>query len=520
MQKNGRKWVAWFGLLLIPFVALIILASLNGTNVFCLDMRISGLGGDELICQSALRTVLRFFSPQGWCTYNEVQAAAPTLSAWQPLIFYCYGFLAFLIGGWHGYNTFMLLNVMMFMIGIAVFIFLVRPSLKESCWVGAFFLANLFLMRQIWSGNAEGLFIFFSLVLSGTIIAVIREKQWSARCFRLYLIMIAVISVWGVCRPYALAFMCFPLFYALSQKKYKSSIVVVVASLISLLIYRIGTIYGSAPYVDDGIVSLSVYKQAFSEHGFLGVIRIVFVKIIELLNLMLHGYQYGNQVNTQNITNLFMVELLLVAILLILCWKKHIKKWHYLAAFFSSSAILVALTFIYIPYTNGRHLLGGCIIMGLMLIFLMPHWWIRSIIVVVALFGTMLTCAFFCNLDSFLLPTTTEKQQQILLEAHKQFAQILQLDSENAWANTVAWDVAAIPSSPDFIYLYELPDGFAVSLCWDYYLDNAISQNELNSRYLYTKRSSKNYDAAIQRQYVEVCAFNEFVLLENSRYIV
>lgn len=495
---------------LSSFIALVLLGVITNTGIFQIDMRLS-YPGDELIYSLGIRDILSHGLPQGWMTYNEVEATFPPYGGWHPVVFVCYAAVSFLAGGWHGYNTVMITNVLMVLVANLIFLIIVRPSGLQALLLALFQCLNLPMQRQIWSGSSEGLFIALSILFTGFTIAAVRRNTYDKKVLWLFWGQTLTICLFTAMRPYALIFIVFPLFLLFRLKKYLLCALSFFLSLVSFAIFYLGSSLMTAPYIYPNVFGFSSYTTAFKENGLGGAVSVFLQKTQEFIQLFLHG-----EYRLRAIIILVMLCLLgtlwagISAIIHKVTW------YHYGLSFGCGVALLLAMIYCYVPVLSSRHLLVVVIIQGFLLLVDAPQKTIKIALIGGVLLSSFLVWKFQCTLDTLMLPNATEEQKQLFSRSEESFLEVLEFSETELWANTINWD-ANLPY-PEYTPLFGVPEGFSVGICWPQYLLSAIPEESLKGRYLYTRKGTDVYDIALEYNFLIKSDIDGFVLLENPNY--
>ena len=503
---------------LTPFIALLILGVVTKTNPFRIDMRLS-YAGDEMTYAQGVKTILSYGSAQGLMTYNEAQSVIPAFGAWSPVVFYSYALIALLIGGWHGYNTIMFVSVTMVVLASAIFLLIVKPDTKRTLWLSFFMLGMWLLQRYIWSGTSEGLFIALSIVLAGLSIKLFQRTAFDGKTKLLcWAIMLASI-IFGACRPYGLAFSLFPIAYTFMRSKSGDKaigqcIAYIVLAVVGLLIYLALLHYACAPYFDIGVTGFGLYRNAFESFGLIGVIKLIAHRIIDyplgVFSAGVRGYAIAGVVCLE-------FFILLSMFIRTVQDKEPQTAWLFGSTLLAVTLIFIALALLSVAETNYRYLLCICIIMAFVILYSSHSCARRAVILLAAFIGSAAIAGLQCNLDTLMLPNATQEQAALFETAASTLQETLHTDPNDPWGNTIDWD-ATVPY-PEYNVLFDTPAGIAIGIMWPEYYREAIPNQTLKAKYLFTVQGSEAYQLALQVDYSVACVIGDKLILENPYYL-
>ena len=499
-KRRLRVEPSYILLLLTPFLSMLVLCLLFGTSPFAIDL-VAMDWNDEIGYYKAAQTMLEFGAPQGCTGYNESLGSHLSYDAWIPTIFVPYAVFG-RIFGWQPIGV-MLCNVSLTVAANAGFLALVRPRRSQCLWLCLFSGLYLTYERYVWSNMSEALFTSFLILSLGLIWWLAEHGAEKSRRFLLALGGYCVlVGFYATMRPYYLALFGLPVLLALKERRPAPAIWAVVCGGISGAVYLYLNANYCSPYMEENVmVDLPTTLSGWP--GF--ILR----KNLEALDAMV-GYAREGGIQAV-VTFFFLAQLALLAF----WWLTHIGQsavsWLLFGYGVVFAAIYEAMALFYLTLQNHRHLLGACVLMGYLFCLVLPV----SCRIFQQALAAFLSLAILGDGISWLaLPQRDELSSQRADTLPAAFEEVMELAPvTDPWANTVAYDLSA-PYQP----LYFLPAGMAISYCRSDYLEQAVEEETLKSKYLYVKPESGTSELCREKGWELVMQAEGFVLYENPNY--
>lgn len=148
------RTVLWFCLVISPFLAMLFMGMVTGTDAFRMDAW-NTEWNDEVAYYRTVETMRTVGHPTGFCSYNEVPAGKPSYGTYIYLTYVPYVLLSF-VTGISSHNFIVYCNVLMIVLAYFFLVVLLKPTVRQSAWLLLFECTEFIHARYIWSGMSEG----------------------------------------------------------------------------------------------------------------------------------------------------------------------------------------------------------------------------------------------------------------------------------------------------------------------------------------------------------------------------
>lgn len=461
----------------------------------------AGMNNDEVIYNRQLVGVLASGQPKGVFGYNESGAQIGHFGTWGPVLIYLYALPAALVG--IGVNTVFWSNVILFLIGWSLFIWIAKVSWKKQLALGLVFACSWLPLEQVFSGSSEPVQYTLLFVLLGTCFAM-REKISPL----LFWLCVVACSLTTITRGYTLVLWLFPL-TLLWRKDRKYFFCGIVAAGISLLAFLVCRVYFSAPYYDGmGMDTQGVQLLLEGKAG-----KAVLYELDRLREGITFLYQstaltLSGQTQEQGKAILIFGVLFLIMVFCLVYDLLHKRQILFKAlTLFSIVLILSAIFLVYSVGVIQRHLVMLCV-------------WMLCVLIEEdsgAVVATIPLCAVFLpmNLAAANLPSYYAEMDQQMQQVESALQQCVQENPGNT-----PWDFTLAYAWGDGVfhgYLYAVPAGMGIQFDQSEYL--ADDTNPIRARYAMVGHDTETEDRLLADGWQELVSTTDLIVYERSETV-
>ena len=511
VKKNKSLFTKCLIALLFPFAVCLIYFLVRGISPFDIYVPASK-NNDSLFYYKLVEAVRYNLFPRGYFGFNESHAANLTFAAWSPLLLLPWA-AASLIFGW-GFKSAVFINVLLFAIAFAVFVFLTDLEIEKylNITIILSFFSSFFihLMCILPEAVVAGLMLIFL----GLAYRISLDKNKSKKAENISFIFLIIIGAFlTLLRPYMVVFFIIPIVLSFKNKKIVFGIVSIILSALSLagyfIIAKLFTADYFTPLFDLSIIKLFLHGK-FSE-GFWSSVYVVRSMKNEILLQMKDAFSYGLTSGTHYVLLAFEF----VSVLFLTFFKKNKKIRVIAITYLIAVAGVVSAIVLLLQKANegGRHIWVFCIL-GIAVIVLfkegkeshVPKLLIAALLVVFMIRGAVTPTDYDVPIDDRNVKENVEAWADIFEKEN------LALSKNTGYENTVAWVFIDYVDDKQVITeyngLYALPKGFGISCCSP---DYALTYfDSLQSKYIFT------YDGALVAKKCDEYGYRIVGKYENS----
>ena len=492
VKKNKSLFVKCLIALLFPFVLCLIYFLVRGISPF--DIYVPASKNNDSLYYFKLVEAMRYnLYPRGYFGFNESHAANLTFAAWSPLMLLPWA-AASLIFGW-GFRTAVFINVLLFAIAFAVFVFLTDLAIEKylNLTIILAFFPSFFI--HLMCVLPEAVIAGLMLIFLGLAYRISLDKNNGKKAENASFIFLILISAFlTLLRPYMVVFFLIPILLGFKKKKAVFGIVSIVLTLLSIagyfIVAKLFTAEYFTPLFDLGIIKLFLHGK-FTE-GFWSSVYVIRNMKNEIFAQMEDAFAYGLTSGTHYV----LLSFEFVAVLFLTFFKKNKKVRVIAITYLIAVAGVISAIVLLLQKANegGRHIWVFCIIGIAVIVFFkegneshVPKLLIAALLVVFMIRGAVTPTDYDVPYDDRNVKETVTAWEDIFEKEN------VALSDNTGYENTVIWVfidyVDGKQVVTEFNGLYALPKGFGISCCSpDYvltYFDN------LQSKYIFT------YDGAL-----------------------
>lgn len=482
---------------LLPIVSCLVYCAMQGRSIG--EVYLPGSEwNDELFYFKQVEAMVEYGYPLGYFGFNESHALKLSFAAWSPVLVFPW-VLWGLIFGWNMLSP-ILCNILLMTLATALFMWLVKPTWKQTGILTLLFFLYTPFVRYMLSGMPEVICFSMLIVFYGIAVSYLRRETYGKIVW-----MLVLSGLLTLMRPYMLVFMLLPMaFWIKKNKRWGITGSVAVAGVVGvtyiLIKHYLGAEYFAPLFFTDWVT-------AFFEQGLFGGIRYFFGKLywngIGFLQHINSGIQDGLASGA-----FFSGYVVMMAVLIgqsiadFRRWRKSAKEEAvelrniliveaHLA--FSFVAMLFALLLMYKLTEGSKHLLTF-MAAGVFVISLMRTRFYKKAVLIGAVFAYFYTYMAVDPYD-YQVPFVEADRQEQVMDWEAVFAEELEIRNENVpnYGNTIIWVFSDMVDGKSVTnkwqLLYGLPRGFGISCCMrDYVVANF---DHLESRYISTVSGGK-----------------------------
>lgn len=429
----------------------------------------AGQWNDEVFYYKQISSMIKYGIPQGYFGYNEMTAEHLTFGAWGIALLIPY----YLLGKLVGWNLIMpiICNLVMMTISLGLFLYWVRPTIKQMLMWLVLIAAMPIVTRYIISGMVESVF-FSAMILIVGIQQRLEDKYSSGLVILLYLL----IGFLTLARPYMIIFAIIPFVFLGRNNKRLAAFFTFGYCIITMILYYFVNIWLCSPYIGP-IINMD-FIEVLHKQGFLSMIWYLVTKFASgWKHLGVHicnAFKWGGY---GEIYVLFMILLVFIVVSYI-CKKQY----EILFAMLVLVSIICAVILFYAENAGSRHILIF-LIYAVMMLILKTDFRIMGPLSV----AVWISCLLIPKEDYiYQLPYNDKVLMQQNERIEQELSDILVLENKVGWENTVDWVY-----NEDYSICYFIPDGFGINIC----LENAMTEN-IMAKYVLVRK-----ELEIQKQF-------------------
>lgn len=477
MKKvNYKNAVAIVIFAAIPILACYIMCLRNGirlNNIYLPNSQ----WNDELFYYKLVESVASYNEPLGYFGYNESYANIGGFGPWSPVLFVFYVLYA-KVFGWTMSSP-IYCNIILMTVSMLIFAYLVRPTKKQTLFAVFLYLSATIFTRYIFSAMPEVTIYALLVIYLGIAIKMYRQTENDYK--NRYLIGLNVIAFLLVLmRPYWILLFVVPgYFWYEKYKKRKIIVLEVIIPFSSMVIYWLITSNFCASYFKS-IINMDWLRLLFSSpvQGIQNIVYIFLSSIWTLLQNIGEGIISGSPAGGVYTIYIISIFYFLYKIGQI---KENKKEKLYIGYYLMYSCImLLAIFYLYDINVGSRHVMAF-ILVFLLLLSLRETSNKRYLMILSAFIWIF--CIRATEPYTYQVPVYTEEKELALSSGMEELSEegIVEFNTDNPWDNTIIWLVSD-ETTIDFTYLYAIPKGMGINLCFKDFVLNNFSQ--LNSRYI------------------------------------
>ncbi len=477
----------WVLIAASPLISVLIICIVTGTSLGALDAW-SSSWNDEMRYFWSVTQMRLYGHPCGTPGYNEVVTQWPSYGPYSVTVYGLY-YLGSFVSGFGSHNFMYVLNMAFGVIAAAVVAFAVRPDVRASLHLIVLLVFQFVIARYICSGMTEASYVLFAACF--TSLAFCLQKRSTApedkrRYVVLYCAMIACLAIWGSMRPYLLAFVLVPLcmlFVGQNHVGKKGKIGLVLISFVVagavLVVYWLQSKYMMTPYFYKGTIANSIFDRLASALPALpgAHLRCIAFSGRQLIKLHWQGI-------------MVFAFFICWVVLLIQCVRAHRSKERTRFAFLLSLLLVGFIIFeahlLLYDYKHMHRTMMAVIVIYLLSVVLLESG--RTLKRPVSLAsGAVLLTSLVCVVAlvalplEFSLPQVPKNYDAAAEQAqHEQFERLMPEDPSGGWENTIAHP----PENSGFRIYYNIPTYMNMNSCKKEFLEKAITEGTLKSKYL------------------------------------
>ncbi|MBP5493873.1 MAG: hypothetical protein J6X97_02180 [Lachnospiraceae bacterium] len=502
--------------LLFPFVLCLIYFLVRGIRPFDIYVPASK-NNDSLYYYKLVESVRYNLIPRGYFGFNESHAANLTFAAWSPLMLLPWAAFS-LIFGW-GFKSAVFINILLFAISFAVFVFLTDLEIEKYLNITILYAFFPSFFIHLMCILPEAFIAGLALIFLGLAYRISLDKNKSKKGENISFIFLILISAFlTLLRPYMVVFFIVPVVLAFKKKKYVFGIVSIILTAFSLagyfIIAKLFTADYFTPLFDLNIIKLFLHGK-FTE-GFWSSVYIIRSMKNEIFAQMKDAFSYGLTSGTHYV--LLLLEFIAVAFLVFFKENKKIRVIAVTYLIAVAGVISAIVLLLQKANEGGRHIWVFCIL-GIAVIVLfkegneshVPKLLIAALLVVFMIRGAVTPTDYDIPLDDRNIKENVTAWKDIYEKEN------VALSDTTGYENTVIWVfidyVDGRQVVTEFNGLYALPKGFGISCCSpDYvltYFDN------LQSKYIFTYDGALVAEKCEEYDYRLVGKFGKSVMYER-----
>ena len=433
----------------------------------------SGLWNDEVFYFKQIEGAVSYGIPQGYFGYAETGAKFLTFGAWSVTILFPY-ILWGKIVGWEELSP-IYCNLFLVTIALLIFYLWVKPLKKQMLLFCLILACSPLIVRYIISGMTEALFFSAAIIMAGMYFKL-KRGEYGKLFLSLSYILIGYFSLG---RPYLLLMLFLPFWFWQKKSFWKATCVTVLYGMSIFIIYSIISNYLCAPYFTP-IINLD-FIEKFITGDFLGGLYDIVFKYIKGWKEI---FGYLNSIFRESEAGEYYLYFVAVNVIIIILWLKQRKKI-ILFTIGYNIIVLSAVIMLYSTKAGARHMLM-LYVWGIVFISMYSKVY-DQILFTAMMLGILLVIPK--NEYTYSVPYKEEKAVADGEAIEEELSNILQLDDEIGWNNTVAWIV-----NSEYGICYFLPAGFGINIDFD-----GITYDQIESRYILVKKGSETSNFLMEK---------------------
>ncbi len=508
LSKFSKKRILWIILILTPIISGLIIAAVTGTGLFRLDAYATSWN-DEIGYLRAVRIIRTQGIATGVQSYNEVASDIPAYGAYTIITYIPYVVMSFITG--ISYHNFMYLcNILIIIIANTVFILLVRPNKEQTCWLILFSSLSLVYERYVWSGMSEAMHVAFLIVILACFIWLFSEKEKNRKKeLAVFICCTLLILLFGMIRSFNYIWIFVPVYYVIkkkSNKKVKAATVLTMLAMVALsyIFYRYLSAHWSAKYFSDTSTTqnLNNYLTLIKNGELIRIIKNLVWANINAFSTVIKKVMTGKFVGVV-VTTFYLHEiaLLIQTVKLGMSGKKKDMALPLLCLIFGF--LIYEANILLYDINQCHRMMLSFVVMSGYLICILCDIKIKAARQVAEVI--LVTAALCMNTSAFKLPQKNEAVDMEQLE--EEISELFSCDEDDAWANTIAKN----STSGNKYITIALPLYMNTSTCTNSYLENAVSNDEIKSKYIML---------TYENELNELCTEKYDIIYQNYGYTI
>lgn len=442
---------------------------------------------DELFYNRVVRQMREVGMPSGMAGYNEVPAPNPSYGTYSMVIYIPY-YLGSFITGCASHNFMYMINMGLGVIACLAVILVLRPGFRESMLCVLATLFGFIVSRFFCSGMTEASYVLFAAVFASCALYVLKHADSDQKPVLVvvaFAVMIASVGFWGAMRPYILAFMLVVwalLIWAECGLRTSRRIVLFAASvlvaLVSLAVYLYLSKYYMSPYFEETTLGNGLFETLAS--GWSDVLdKHLRCASFVRKNLMTFGR-----------VGVMLLMLMISGIVLVVMSVSALRKGDKRRAAFFFALVLVGIVvfeahMLMYTYAQMHRTMIPIAVVYMLVIIWHGSSLLRSArpyvpIAVIGIASIACAASLAHHPQEFVLPQVKANYSQAAeMELRERLTELMPR-SDDRWDNTVAH-----PTENAHLHVYyTLPEYLSTNVLEDEYLEQAVRNNSLKSKYV------------------------------------
>lgn len=539
---------------LLPILCCLITCAAQGRSLGEVSLANSEWN-DELFYFKQVEGIVNYGFPQGYFGFNESHALKLSFAAWSPVLVWPW-ILWGLVFGWNLMSP-IVCNIVLLTIACVLFVWLAKPTWKQTGIIGLLFCLFTLFVRYMLSGMPEVICFSMLIVFYGLGISYLRkERTWK-------LVVLFLMGFWmTLMRPYLVLFLLLPCFLLWRKKGWRGALGAIAILGASLGVYALIKHYLGAEYFaplfftdwaktffTDGFFAgvhatlsklyymgrtfvrytVQGFRSGYASGAFFGgylvmMAILIYQSVVDARKLLRlnamrlveegphpdkdvpaakaqedvsdAGMQDGAQERAESLRSRLIIEAHLT---------------------FCFVAMLFALLLMYKLTEGSKHLLTFLAV-GIFVVDMMETKFYKKAVILGITFAYLYSYLAVEPYD-YQVPFATPEREEAMAEWEAVFDDALSLEEASvpSFENSVIWafsdTVDGESVNTDWQMLYALPEGFGISCCEKAYVMEHLQS--LQSRYIFTVADGEIDDALLAAGYTELARVNGSVLYER-----
>ena len=459
------------------FILVIMINIISGQGIWNIEPFNSSLN-DEFYYLKQVEGVLEYGRPMGYFGFNFSEAKILTFSAWSPLLIYFLAFFSVIFP--FADNPVYFVNTLLIVFSA---LFLCNSIKKQPLFFIYIPLISFVLIRSIYSGMSEAVFLSSAMILFGMI-----QRKTKLLYQILFILLISLMKL-----PFIVFLIVVVLFCDESNRR--THIITLIGGMSAVVAYFIISYFFCASYFEVTLNHVNIIKL-FEINPFNTIANIINY-VCERLHIVV-SLIFSNSFSFEAIIHrLFLIlDSLLVVKFLISKYSRDL--------IFSSINILIYISFLmlYVPDNIGRHILPLVLFLILYLLYYSKHRIIRVLTILILLLNNI----GFLNDNNNLYNSV----DQVDLNLDASELSKLNIQKDDYRKNTIIIEYGNNVNL--YKYLYNIKPGFGYNMV----RESVLGDNPYNLEYGYIilDDQSPNIDL-LYVQYEIIVNNSEFVLMRH-----
>lgn len=481
ISKNRAQILTIFIFGMFPLVCALVYTLKDGYTPFDVYLPAS-YWNDELMYYKQVENVVKEGLSKGWFGFNEAHGAVYPFAAWSPVILVPW----IVWGKLFGWNlTAPIVSSIVFsMIALAVFAWMVKPSVKESCIFLGLLAVFVPYTRYLLCGMPEAIFMALGIVFMGFSIRYCRREKISDLA-----VLFGICVFLMLARPYLGLFFLLPLWFGIKKYRWKGALAGVAAIGVTTLLYLWLAKNCIAPYLEP--IMLTGWLSLFWEEGPGAGVSYAVNTLLDRFKTLFGEYfkkavKYGHFPGSLFAVTGFTALLLGIRYVWALARKKEKElRSLWLFQFVITAGMVLALFLFYNMVDGSKHLMIFIVMAICLIAFAKEKYPVMKLLMA-------FVCVYF-----FMIKAIAPYDWQVAYdngvlgieaaELGSGLDQTMHLaDSSDRFDNTVIWLASDVVDGESIVatwgLLYMVPEGFGINFCTQEYVMEHF--DTLSSRYL------------------------------------